>query len=371
MTETVRNLWVGIFVVVSMLVLGTLMIWFGEAPDWLGGSEWQLRITNVASLGGVDLGSPVQMNGVEIGRIKKLEFVDVKRPDYGVEIIARIKTPYVVPEGSIARVYGATLGLGTGHVEIVCPVGGKTQPLPKKGASIPGEMHSLIGELVTKDLVNSVQRTIDNIGNFADAATPVARNLSQLLEKRTVADVSRPDSKTTANLATVVERLDTLMANLNAVLGDVNVQRDVKDAVRDLKTVTADLKDTVRNWKTASKEITTSLANGIDRTEKNLDQSFTKFNHVLDNLDDGTRSFSTTMQRVAEGEGTAGLLLRDERLYESAVVSFERLSDALGRLQSILAKIERDGYVTVGLAPGGILKKTYPIGRQVTDVGPP
>lgn len=373
MTETQRNLWVGIFVIVSMLVLGTLMIWFGEVPEWMGGNEWTLRITDVAELRGVESGSPIQLNGVEIGRVKGLEFVDTTRPDFGVHIVARIKDPYVIPEGAVARVYGATLGLGAGHVEIICAPGKKRDLLPKKGASIPGEMHSLIGELITKDLVSSVQGTIQNIGTFADAATPVASNLAEMLEKRTVAEVDRPDVEATANLATVVERIDTLLANLNVVLGDVNLQRDVKDVVGDLKTVSADLRETVQYWKVASKEITASLTNGIDRTEKNLDQTFTKLNHVLDNLDNGARSLATTMQRIAEGEGTAGLLVRDERLYESAVVSFERLSDTLGRLQNILGKIERDGYVTVGLGPGAIFKKEYPIpiNPQVTDTREP
>jgi phospholipid/cholesterol/gamma-HCH transport system substrate-binding protein len=373
MTDTERNLWVGIFVVVSMLVLGTLMIWFGEAPSWMGGNEWTLRITDVQELRGVDSGSPIQLNGVEIGRVKELEFVDTTRPDLGVEIVARIKDPYVIPEGAVARVYGATLGIGTGHVEIITPPDRKRDPLPKEGASIRGEMHSLIGELITKDLVASVQRTIDNIGNFADASTPVATNLAELLEPRTVADVRNPSLEMTANLATVVERIDTLAANLNVVLGDVNVQRDVKDVVGDLKTITADLKETVQHWKTASVEITSTLANGLDKTEKNLDQSFTKLNHVLDNLDDGTRSLSTTMQRIAEGQGTAGLLVRDERLYESAVVTFERLSEAIASLQCVLGKIERDGYVTVGLGPGAIIKKKYPIplNPQVTDIREP
>ncbi len=369
MTDTERNLWVGIFVVVSMLVLGTLMIWFGEAPSWMGGNEWTLRITNVTELRGVDSGSPVKLNGVEIGRVTGLEFIDTTRPDLGAEIVARIKEPYVIPESAIARVYGATLGLGTGHVQIVVPKDGSRDPLAKEGASIKGAMHSLIGELITKDLVASVQRAIGNIGNFADAATPVASNLAIMLEARSVADVNNPNSEMTANLATVVERIDNLVANLNVVLGDVNVQRDVKDVVGDLTTITADLKSTVQTWKTASVEITASLTNGIGQTEKNLDQSFSKLNHVLDNLDDGTRSLSTTMQRIAEGQGTAGLLVRDERLYESAVITFDRLSLAVASLQTILGKIEKDGYVTVGLGPGAIIKKDYPIplNPQVTD----
>ena len=91
MKEGSRNLLVGVFVLSSFAVLGVLMTWFGEAPSWLGGSEWELRITDVAELSGVAEGSPVHLNGVEIGRVKRLEFEDPGRPGLGVVVVAGIR----------------------------------------------------------------------------------------------------------------------------------------------------------------------------------------------------------------------------------------------------------------------------------------
>ena len=106
---------------------------------------------------------------------------------------------------------------------------------------------------------------------------------------------------------------------------------------------------------------------GIDNTEANLDRSFVKLNQVLDNLDDGAKSLAQTMQDVAEGKGTAGLLVRDDRLYEAAVLSLQRFSEAMVSLNVILGKIERDGYITVGQAPSGLLKKNFPVPIQASD----
>jgi len=91
MTEPARNFWVGGFVLVSTIVLATLMAWFGETPEWLGGNEWTLEIIGVRELRGLQPGSPVHLNGVEIGRVKALEFMNADRPDRGVTIVTRIR----------------------------------------------------------------------------------------------------------------------------------------------------------------------------------------------------------------------------------------------------------------------------------------
>jgi len=367
MTETKRNLAVGTFVMASLVVLATLMAWFGERPEWLGGNEWTLKITGTRDLRGIAQGTPVQFNGVEIGRIKDLRFFDPQRPSLGVVVVAGIKDQYSVPQGAIARLYGATLGFGAGRVEIVVEPGAERPMLPKEDAQIQGEMRSIVGELITKDMVDTVQRTMNNIGDLAGEATPLARNVSKFFEERPVAQVDQPGAKATANVSTVVDRIDNLVANLNTVLGDVNVQGDVKGVVRDLKAAAEALKETIEMWKSQTQLTADNVNTGIDNTEANLERSFVKLNQVFDNLDDGARSLAHTMQYVVEGKGTAGLLVRDDRLYEAAVLSLQRFSEAMASLNVILGKIERDGYITVGQAPSGFWKKDFPVPIQASD----
>lgn len=365
MTEPARNFWVGSFVVVSMIVLATLMAWFGETPEWLGGNEWTLNIIAVRELRGLQPGSPVNFNGVEIGRVKTLEFMNVDRPDRGVTIVTRIKDQYSIPSGAIARVYGATLGIGTGHIDIHVESGTTGYPLlPKKDAQIEGEMRSIVNEIITKDMIDSVQRTITNIGDFAGAATPVAANLAGLLEPRTVAQVGEPGTEVAPNVATVIERIDDLVANLNAVLGDVNVQGDVKTVVHDLKTATTELRETMELWRTSSQKIADKLTGSIDKTEENLDRSFVKLNELLDNLDAGAKSLATSLQVVADGRGTAGLLVRDARLYEAAVLSIERFGEAMATLQRFLSKVEIDEFIRIGTPNSGPFTKKFPVLSQ-------
>ena len=367
MSETTRNLWVGLFVIISLGTLGVLMVWFGEAPSWMGGAEWTLRITGVQELRGIGEGSPVTLNGVEIGRVTGLDFEDRTRPDQGVVIIAQIKNTYSVPRGATAKVYSATLGIGTGHVDIIVEPGTRASPLPQENASIHGEMKSVFGEVVTKDMLNSLERTITHIGDITREWTPVGTNLARLIEQRPVEAVEQPGAAANGvspNLSTVIERIDQLVANLNTVLGDEDVQAEVRAAATDLKDITEELKQTITLWKTESQKVADNINEGVDRTEENLDQSFAKLNETLEHLSDSAKSFAQAANAISEGEGTAGLLVRDERLYEAAVLSLERFSESMATLQRILGKIEEDGYVRVGTTTSGVFKKRLKIPAQ-------
>jgi phospholipid/cholesterol/gamma-HCH transport system substrate-binding protein len=367
MKEASRNTLVGLFVIASLAVLGTLMVWFGEVPEFLARNDWTLDIIGVRELRGVGQGSPVFLNGVEIGRVGKVDFLDRTRPDRGVVVAARIKKEFSVPKGAVARVYGATLGFGSGHVDIIISRGANLEPLVPDEASIPGEMRNVLGELISPDLVGSFEHTVSHIGNLAEAAKPVMEQLSLLLEPRRVQELSEPGAAErglTANLSTVIERIDILVANVNEVLGDEHVQEDLKAVVVRLKDASEELRQTIMVWRTESQRLSDNLNAGVDRTEEHFDRSFAKLNQSLDSIDDAARNLSVIMSGIADGQGTIGLLANDPRLYEAAVLAMERLGAVLSDVKVITGRIKEDGYITVGQAPSGLLKKRIPVGPE-------
>ena len=191
--ESYRNALIGLFVMATLASLATLMVMFGETPTWLGGHEWRLTITGLREIRGIGEGTPVYLNGVEVGRVRELVFANVEQPGLGVHVIAGIKDEYSVPSDAVARLYGAALGIGSGQVQIFVPEGvSRIENLSEVNAEIPGEMASPYGELIPDDFVDELQQTVSMVGAFADSAVPVAANLALLLEQRTAADVDRP-----------------------------------------------------------------------------------------------------------------------------------------------------------------------------------
>lgn len=366
MKESTRNMLVGVFVMASLGALAVMMVWFGETPDWLRRNEWDLTISGVRDLRGIGDGSPVKLNGVEIGRVSSLDFRDREHPEQGVVIIAGIEKQYSIPQGAYAKVYGATLGFGSGHINIIMAEGVDSSPIPTDNAQIRGEMASMIGEIVTKDMVDSVQRAIDNAGDFLAAARPVAENLDNLLESRPIKELDAgtldPQDQQ-ANVTTVVERIDNLVAHLNAVLGDVQVQDDVKGVVRDLKDTSEDLKQYVAMLRFKTEKLVDSADTVVGRTGDNLDGSFKLLNDVFESAGDAAKSIASVAQGLKEGKGTAGLIAGDERLYEAAVLTLLRFEEALSTLNRILTKIDEEGRITIAQETAvGTFPKTFPVG---------
>ncbi len=365
MSENTRNVLLGFFLILSLGAFASLMFMIGEMPEWIGAGDWELTISGLSEIRGISEGTAVYLNGVEIGRVNRLKFKDIRRPGLGVQVIARIKERYSVPRGAIAKLYGAMLGIGSGQIHLIIESNLQMQSLPKDGtAQIRGEAASAIGEVVSKDFIKSFERTVDHIGNLAYHLQPVAENLAVLLEQRSVESVDRPISSEetfTANVSTLIERFDNLIRNLNTVLGDESVQEDVKGVVADLKSSSEDIRALIVQWQTDSKTIADNTNQAINRIESKVDITLDEFVNVVENLDDATKSIARIMQNVNAGKGTAGLLVRDDRLYESGVLTLQRAADALAKLNRILGKIEEDGYITVGqTTPVGTFTKDFP-----------
>ena len=372
MKETKRNILVGLFMLTGLGVLGALMLLFGERPEWLGGQEYVLEI-RVEQLGGAAEGTPVRLNGVEIGRVESLRFEDPTRPDRGVSIVALIRKRYFVPSGARAVIYEAELGIGRGRIDILVPPGGGGEPLPQDGqASIRGEMESMIRDIIPKSLLDSLERTIVLIGNFAGELTPVATDLHDLLKKNPVELVDNPDElkRTTANFSTVVERVDQSLRHVNDVLGDPEVKSGVRESIVNVRRMTddgraafADLRETAGTLKLGTARITTSVEQGVADVRQRMNVIGDKAVPVLENAAQLTANLNRASVDLAEGQGTAGKFLRDDRLYEKLVLFTERITDLVDIIRRIAAKTERQGYLDIsaktGVGPVPVKKDLY------------
>jgi phospholipid/cholesterol/gamma-HCH transport system substrate-binding protein len=353
MSGTRRNVMVGAFVLVGLAAAGALMAMFGEQPTWFGGAEYELAI-RIGYVTGVEEGTPINMNGVEVGRVGRLEFRDPKRPDRGVSVVALIKNRYIVPQGTSAKIYVSPIGLGRTRIELLVP-GADSPPLPQVGAIIPGEMANVLEDIVSPTMLSTLERTARQIGDFAEELTPVAADLHQILERRPLADVDQPDAEMrhiTANLYTAIQRFDQTLKHFNDVLGDPEVQSGLRNFVTNMETVSEDAKTTFATLRDTSAELRTDVdrisgkfEGAVDKASLRIDTIGDAVMPVLDNSAALTATLNQAAQSLAEGDGTAGRLLRDARLYETMLITLERVQDLVETLGRLADKFERQGYV--------------------------
>ncbi len=346
MTERRQDLMVGLFMLVGVVALGAMIVAFGEAPDWLSGKRYELRI-RFDQLSDVQEGTVVGMRGIQIGRVKALRLKDLERPELGTYVIAQIEKQYKIPKGSVARVRPAAIGFGRSDIAIEVPVQANQGYMPTDGtADINGVVGSPLDAIIPERVVQTLETATRQIGELAKELTPVAGDLHALLQVRSIAEVetTQPSGeKLLPNLYTAVQQLYNALAHFNQVLGDPNVQSNVKIAIQNFRDVSEEAKAT-------AKDIRALAARGGvvgDKLEKTLDSTHDtvlvvqkrvidvgdKLSKILDSVGKATND-------LAEGQGTAGMLLRDPKLYEEMVLTVQRLKTSAEDLQVLVKGLQ-------------------------------
>lgn len=355
MSETGRNTLIGFFMIAGLSALGVLMVIFGETPSWLGGAEYEIRIQVRERATGINEGTPIFMNGIQIGRVAMLEFIDPAAPQLGIYIVGEIEQTYVIPGRVDAVCVGPLLGLGRGYVELIA----RESDLPtiKPKDVITGTIKGPLDEAMPGSMLTSLEDTVISVGNFAEQLTPVAADLHNLLERRPIEEIDAsddPDAQRRVNVYTTVQRLELLVRNLNELATDPKIVNGIRQSVDNLEVMSADgraafadLRETSATLKSNTSRLVDSLDTTINDLDRRINELADKAVPVLDNSARITADLRVASGNIAEGRGTVGKLLTDDRLYEVATLSLERAVDMIDSLRRLFARWERTGRIGI------------------------
>lgn len=284
-----REIWVGLFVVVGILATVILLAVMTDAALFRGR---YIVSTSVPHAGGIRKGDPVQMRGVNIGRI--IGFGIGKDQ---VEIRLEIEGEYPIPRDS--KVELKSSGLLGGMVADVVP--GASSEKADWGDRLAGG----VGPGV-----------FDKVDELAGQADKVAVKLQTLLSDETVQDLKGSAASARVSL----EELQQIL-------------REQRGQLRDL---TASLQRS-----SASLDKATSGPE-LERTVKRIDEMTAKLDTTLGTLDRSSQSLESVLGRMERGEGTLGKLSKDEALYDNAVKASESLSQASAEMRDLMADLKKN-----------------------------
>jgi phospholipid/cholesterol/gamma-HCH transport system substrate-binding protein len=282
-----REAWVGLFVVAGIAATIILLAVMTDAALFRGR---YIVTTNVPDAGGVRKGDPVQMRGVNIGRI-----IGFGIGQKDVDVRLEIEGEYKVPKDS--RVEMKASGLLGGMVADVIP--GASAETIVWGDRLPGR--SGIG-------------LFDKMDTLAGEADKVARKVQGLLSDETVKDlqVGASDAR---------KSLESLQAILKEQRGE-------------LRTLTASLKRSAEGME----KVTTGPE--LERAVKRVDQLTEKLDGTLTTLDRSSKSVESILARMDRGEGTLGKLSTDDTLYRNASEATANMNKATQELNKLLADFQ-------------------------------
>lgn len=276
-----REVKVGVFVILGTLAFFVALFGLTDVGTFRGRYYTN---TVIEHAGGMRNGDPVQMRGVNIGRVSSFNMV----PD-GVAVRLEIYNRYDVPEDS--RVVVRSAGLLGGMVVDVVPGTSTTRA---------SEDQVIVG-VVEADIMS----TATDLGGQAES---VLARANLLLSDSTIGSVGSSATELQALLADLGALAATQRAEL-ALLSQ-SLRRSAEGVER----------------ATAGPELERAVAN-IDSLTFRLDET-------TRTLGTASTSLESVLGRIDRGEGTLGRLTSDESLYENlnaAVLSLQELVNDIRR----------------------------------------
>jgi len=251
--------------------------------------------------GGIRRGDPVQMRGVNVGRVQRFSIAKEQ-----VEISLELEGEYPVPRDS--------------HVEL------------KSGGLLGGTIAEIVPGDSTDYLSNGDSLPGQAVPGLFDVAERVAVQVETVM--------------------TQVEKLftDQTVRNLTATADHAQVaSRDVRRLIADVSTAVAEqrrqlsaLEATLQRSAEGLERITTGPER--DRALARLDSLGERMDTITASLQRSSESVETLTGRAARGEGTLGKMMTDDELYRrlnEAVLNMDQTTLNLNRLIEDIQKNPR------------------------------
>lgn len=301
MSEHVRNFLIGLTTLLGLVGFAVLLMFFGELQLFRP-QQYEIKVF-MTMAGGVREGSPIELNGVRIGQIDRIQLLP-EEIHYPIHATASITREKRIPETVRASVERSLLA-GTSILQLT------TQP-PEDGAQLTYIPDDGSGELSVDtrtffdDLLAELDaRTeplvfaLESFTRLSDSFTRVAENVNALIGEQLKTD---PDEPT---LRAVVTRLNTTL-----------------DQAKDMFSRYGKLAESLE------KDAATLVQNMLPVTDE-LSATLEEIRRI------------TTLAR--EGRGTVAQLLNNPDLYESLLDASMRLERALAEAQLLIQKFQAEG----------------------------
>lgn len=283
-----HELWVGAFVIVGVVSVLIALFTLTDASLFRGRYVIQ---TVVQDAGGIRRGDPVQMLGVNIGRVASFHITRA-----GVALNLEIERQFSISADS--RVELRSSGLLGGMVANVVP--GVADQGVGWGDTLPGSMGAGI---------------FDQIDALQVQADQALSRVQRLLDEKAIQNVHEGSN-------------------------------DLRQMLRQLNEMTAEQRSEFASLTQSLRRTTESLektATGpeVARSVKRIDVLTGQLNDLVTTLDQSAHASESILARIDRGEGTLGKLTTDDALYDNAAAAAESLKKAADELAALAEDIRK------------------------------
>lgn len=232
------------------------------------------------NIDGLEEASPVNLSGFKIGVVETIRF----HKKYQEKVVIRfsLNKNFKLPKGSKAIIYPATL------------IAGKAVKLNLTNSN----EYYLSGDTIVGEL------EVDMISSISDELIPMKNKIESLVENID-AILLVFDEKQKANIQNSLENIDKITSEMSQL---------VESDQSKLNVVLSNVESISTNLKNNNEQISNILEN-FSSISDSLDQA--KIKNTLLNANKALADFSEISNKINKGEGTIGMLVNNDSLYNN------------------------------------------------------
>lgn len=265
--------------------------------------------------------NPVSLNGVNIGQVDRIRFM----PDGSGRILVEniISKDVVIPDNSTSVLTGMSL---TGTREIIIKLGDSPEQISNGDTLASAQQSSLQDEV--SELVAPIKQRADELFMQVDSVMIVFQSIFNTQTRKNITASFESIQNTLYNLEQTTETLDETIDKESSRLAAILY--NAESISWNLKENNELISNIIQNLSGITDSI---AAANLQQTLANTEESLSSLNQILD--------------RINKGEGSMGLLVNDEELYNN-------MQNSSKQLELLLEDIRRNpgSYINISVFGG-------------------
>ena len=277
----------GIFVVIAVLATLAIVLWLGASGLLEAKGQEAVFYVPLDINPGLIKGSPVNIGGLEVGRIDRIE---LQREHGRVYYVTNVTaSDFTIHADSSARVSAGLIGASSLTVD----GGTETQPLADWD-------HPVL-------IVGGLDQIVQNLAKASEQINQVTEQIRTVL----AVDLNREDP-------------EALLGKIHAV-------------VTNIRTITANIAPET------NADTPDTIAARLKSSIGNVDELATTLQESGDDLSELLTTATQLVAKIRDGEGSMGKLIGDDRLHRELVDTAEQLSLLMEDLRALAQKWKETG----------------------------
>ncbi|WP_257656276.1 MlaD family protein [Parapedobacter lycopersici] len=251
---------------------------------------------------GLTSSKPILVNGYQIGRVSEMEL----QPDGRIRTEFKVSRNYAIPSNTIAQLASTDL---LGGKAIVFELGDSPE-------------YAQNGDELQASIQKNIMEQVEPIQKKAQDIAAVLDSVLSSINNTINADFQRDFNRSVSSIANSLQNLEGITRQLDGLV--VSERNRISDIMTNVVSITGNLKN--NNEK---------ISQVLDNLNQITDQvARANFAETITSANKAMADFQSITDRINQGQGSIGLLLNDEELYNNLNQASMNLEALIGDMKA-------------------------------------